>query len=101
MGDEISNAGAGTAESMKQDVKALEVVGDDEAHSHTDLNVAYMTPEHRARVEKKMKRKLDARCALFVLIYIMNYLDVRSPANIHKKSWQRFALAVGQADTVG
>jgi len=34
-----------------------------------------MDPEHRARVEKSMKRKLDTRCALFVLIYIMNYLD--------------------------
>ena len=32
-------------------------------------------PEKRARVEKSMKRKLDARCSLFVLIYIMNYLD--------------------------
>lgn len=36
---------------------------------------ASWAPEHRARVEKSMKRKLDARCALFVLIYIMNYLD--------------------------
>lgn len=32
-------------------------------------------PEKRAAVEKSMKRKLDARCSLFVLIYIMNYLD--------------------------
>ncbi|KAL1583898.1 hypothetical protein WHR41_07210 [Cladosporium halotolerans] len=32
-------------------------------------------PEYRARVEKKMKRKLDARCSLFIVIYIMNYLD--------------------------
>jgi hypothetical protein len=32
-------------------------------------------PEKRAAVEKKMKRKLDARCSLFVLIYVMNYLD--------------------------
>jgi hypothetical protein len=31
--------------------------------------------EKRVRVEKSMKRKLDARCSLFVLIYIMNYLD--------------------------
>lgn len=31
--------------------------------------------EKRAKVEKSMKRKLDARCSLFVLIYIMNYLD--------------------------
>jgi MFS family permease len=36
---------------------------------------AAMDPEHRARVEKSLKRKLDARCSLFVLIYIMNYLD--------------------------
>ena len=32
-------------------------------------------PEWRSRVEKRLKRKLDARCSLFVLIYIMNYLD--------------------------
>lgn len=31
--------------------------------------------ERRAVVEKSLKRKLDTRCALFVLIYIMNYLD--------------------------
>ncbi|KAF5017818.1 hypothetical protein F66182_10232 [Fusarium sp. NRRL 66182] len=34
-----------------------------------------MDAETRARVEKRLKLKLDARCALFVLIYIMNYLD--------------------------
>ncbi|THY91958.1 MFS general substrate transporter [Aureobasidium pullulans] len=34
-----------------------------------------MDPERRKIVEKSMKRKLDARCSLFVLIYIMNYLD--------------------------
>ena len=33
---------------------------------------ANMSPERRAEVEKKLKRKLDARCSLFVLIYIMN-----------------------------
>ncbi|KAJ5279849.1 hypothetical protein N7478_005221 [Penicillium angulare] len=32
-------------------------------------------PARRAVVEKSLKRKLDARCSLFVLIYIMNYLD--------------------------
>jgi hypothetical protein len=36
---------------------------------------ANMSPERRAQVEKSLKRKLDARCSLFVLIYIMNYLD--------------------------
>jgi hypothetical protein len=36
---------------------------------------ANMSPERRIQVEKKLKRKLDAKCSLFVLIYIMNYLD--------------------------
>jgi hypothetical protein len=36
---------------------------------------AQMDPAHRAAVEKSMLRKLDLRCSLFVLIYIMNYLD--------------------------
>ncbi|KAH7136039.1 major facilitator superfamily domain-containing protein [Dendryphion nanum] len=40
-----------------------------------DNHVAHMDPERRKAVEKSMKRKLDARCSLFVLIYIMNYLD--------------------------
>lgn len=43
-------------------------------HRPTGL-AANMSPERRAEVEKKLKRKLDARCSLFVLIYIMNYLD--------------------------
>lgn len=38
-------------------------------------DVAHMDPAHRKAVEKSLKRKLDARCSLFVLIYIMNYLD--------------------------
>jgi len=42
--------------------------------NHAGL-AASLSPERRAEVEKKMKRKLDARCSLFVLIYIMNYLD--------------------------
>jgi hypothetical protein len=36
---------------------------------------ASLSPERRLQVEKSLKRKLDARCSLFVLIYIMNYLD--------------------------
>lgn len=32
-------------------------------------------PETRSRIEKKLKWKLDMRCSVFVLIYIMNYLD--------------------------
>ncbi|KAJ5999857.1 hypothetical protein N7481_000266 [Penicillium waksmanii] len=35
----------------------------------------HIDPARRVVVEKTLKRKLDARCSLFVLIYIMNYLD--------------------------
>ncbi|KAF2738716.1 major facilitator superfamily transporter [Polyplosphaeria fusca] len=38
-------------------------------------SVTTMLPERRRQVEKSLKRKLDMRCSLFVLIYIMNYLD--------------------------
>lgn len=46
-----------------------------EHHAKGGGLAASMTPERRQQVEKKLKRKLDARCSLFVLIYIMNYLD--------------------------
>ena len=53
-----------------------------------NLNVQYMDPEHRARVEKSLKRKLDLRCGLFVLIYIMNYLDRNNIASARLKGLQ-------------
>lgn len=34
-----------------------------------------MHPERRKQVEKSLKWKLDLRCSVFVLMYIMNYLD--------------------------
>ncbi|OIW35673.1 MFS general substrate transporter [Coniochaeta ligniaria NRRL 30616] len=50
--------------------------------------MAAMDPEHRARVEKSLKRKLDLRCSLFVLIYIMNYLDRNNIAAARLKGLQ-------------
>jgi MFS family permease len=44
-------------------------------HHTKPSTAATMDPERRKQVEKSLKRKLDARCSLFVLIYIMNYLD--------------------------
>ncbi|KAJ4422032.1 hypothetical protein N0V82_003328 [Gnomoniopsis sp. IMI 355080] len=87
MADEISSTDVGNSQSLKQEVQALENVKDHTA-SPPDLNVAHMTPEHRARVEKRLKRKLDARCALFVLIYIMNYLDRNNIAAARLKGLQ-------------
>jgi hypothetical protein len=43
-----------------------------EHHTKPGGIAANMSPERRQEVEKKLKRKLDARCSLFVLIYIMN-----------------------------
>lgn len=48
---------------------------DNMASKGSGAGAAGWAPEKRARVEKSMKRKLDARCSLFVLIYVMNYLD--------------------------
>lgn len=53
------------------------------------ISVADMDPDRRARIEKSLKRKLDARCALFVLIYIMNYLDRNNLAAARLKGLQR------------
>lgn len=47
-----------------------------------------MDPERRKVVEKSMLRKLDARCSLFVLIYIMNYLDRNNIAAARLKGLQ-------------
>jgi MFS family permease len=51
-------------------------------------NTFAMDSVHRQVVEKRMKRKLDTRCALFVLIYIMNYLDRNNMAAARLKGLQ-------------
>lgn len=53
------------------------------------VSAALSDPAHRAKVEKTLKRKLDARCSLFVLIYIMNYLDRNNIAAARLKGLQR------------
>ncbi|CAI6058865.1 unnamed protein product [Clonostachys chloroleuca] len=41
-------------------------------------SIPFIDPVCRAIVERYLTRKLDARCSLFVLIYITNYLDRNS-----------------------
>jgi hypothetical protein len=36
------------------------------------LEMSEESKAHRAKVEKSLKRKLDLRCSLFVLIYILS-----------------------------
>ncbi|ROW08587.1 hypothetical protein VPNG_06237 [Cytospora leucostoma] len=81
MTDEISRVASASAQSTKQTVQNLEDVSQ-------ESKFADMTPERRAKVEKKLRRKLDARCSLFVAIYIMNYLDRNSIASARLKGLQ-------------
>jgi MFS family permease len=67
-----------------EDSKAT--AGDVEKNQH---GFPHMDAARRAEVEKSMKRKLDARFLLFVLIYIMNYLDRNNIAAARLKGLER------------
>jgi MFS family permease len=71
MADDISTAASAGANGTKQQQLALAAVEQDEQ----EVPRPVMDPARRAAVEKSLLRKLDTRCSLFVLIYIMNYLD--------------------------
>jgi hypothetical protein len=73
MNDDISKAGLPVTHDEKSNIETMEQ-GNMPA-AFPGAGAASWDPEHRARVEKSMKRKLDLRCSLFVVIYIMNYLD--------------------------
>ncbi|POR39773.1 Major facilitator superfamily transporter [Tolypocladium paradoxum] len=85
-GDEITQAQAANAhfDAEKQNVENLEDV-DPGAQGAQPFHI---DPGRRVIVEKQLKRKLDARCALFVLIYIMNYLDRNNIAAARLKGLQ-------------
>lgn len=77
MADEIAKASGNAvpvekpiAENVEKSDKAVV-----ETPAGSPSNLERGSSEWRSQTEKKLKRKLDARCALFVLIYIMNYLD--------------------------
>jgi MFS family permease len=73
MSNDISKAGLPVTHDEKSNIETMEQ-GNMPA-TFPGAGAASWDPEHRARVEKSMKRKLDLRCSLFVVIYIMNYLD--------------------------
>ncbi|KAL7918682.1 major facilitator superfamily domain-containing protein [Trichoderma austrokoningii] len=73
MTDDISRSNEPAFDAEKQNIHNLEhIASNDFPEPHP---AAAMDPARRAQVEKSLKRKLDARCSLFILIYIMNYLD--------------------------
>jgi hypothetical protein len=73
MNNDISKTGLPVTHDEKSNIETMEQ-GNMPA-AFPGAGAASWDPEHRARVEKSMKRKLDLRCSLFVVIYIMNYLD--------------------------
>ncbi|KAH9889658.1 MFS general substrate transporter [Xylariomycetidae sp. FL2044] len=84
MADEITRADDTTSAGVaKQNVEIVE-----EQPSYRPVPASAMDPEHRARVEKRLLRKLDARCSIFVLIYILNYLDRNNIASARLKGLQ-------------
>ncbi|KAJ6440109.1 allantoate permease [Purpureocillium lavendulum] len=86
--DEITRAQAANGfDAEKQNVENLEHVQDAPAGANAP-QFPPMDPERRVAVEKSLKRKLDTRCSLFVLIYIMNYLDRNNIAAARLKGLQ-------------
>ncbi|KAH8910359.1 major facilitator superfamily transporter [Coniochaeta sp. PMI_546] len=85
MADHISKLDSSEAQNEKGDISQLESTS---PRDNRPVDMAVMDPEHRARVEKSLKRKLDLRCSLFVLIYIMNYLDRNNIAAARLKGLQ-------------
>lgn len=71
MPDDITHTGA-PAIDMEKDHASFH---DEALNKPVAVAAMDMDPVRRAAVEKSLKRKLDGRCSLFVLIYIMNYLD--------------------------
>ncbi|OBT58323.1 hypothetical protein VE04_00742 [Pseudogymnoascus sp. 24MN13] len=72
MADQLSKEGAHAAQVDKPTSEGIE-------------NFQKTAPNENA---KSLKRKLDSRCALFVLIYIMNYLDRNNIAAARLKGLQ-------------
>jgi len=85
MADHISKMGTSEAQDEKAGISQLEAP---QPPVDAAAAMATMDPEHRARVEKSLKRKLDLRCSLFVIIYIMNYLDRNNIAAARLKGLQ-------------
>ena len=72
MTDNISKVETTSGDGTKQAIETVETVERSPQHPHADHldRARAMAPAHRAAVEKSLKRKLDGRCSLFVLIYV-------------------------------
>jgi len=63
-------------EKTENEVRAIENLEQRDNSSAAAVLIQQMSEEEYARVEKRLKRKLDLRLtAVIVFIYILNYLD--------------------------
>jgi hypothetical protein len=67
-----------SVEANKEIVAASAEGRDVDVEADPKLEVSEEAKAHRAKVEKSLKRKLDARCSLFVIIYILSTSLARS-----------------------
>jgi len=86
--DDISRADPVAVDADKERVSNVEGTASLPADDLKGTAAAVMDPARRAAVEKSLKRKLDTRCSLFILIYIMNYLDRNNIAAARLKGLQ-------------
>ena len=73
MADNITKHESTLGPGDKENVETVERAPPHSNAGHLD-HARAMTPARRAAVEKSLKRKLDARCSLFVLIYVSNFV---------------------------
>jgi hypothetical protein len=62
---------------LQDDRASIKAPSTTAAEADPKLEMAAVQDERRAVVEKSLKRKLDLRCSLFVLIYIMSEYSAR------------------------
>lgn len=79
----------GTAQLQKPTVEMKETLDKMSPTSERAWSASVTDPASRASIEKRLKLKLDARCGLFVLIYIMNYLDRNNIAAARLRGLQK------------
>lgn len=57
---------------VSQDLDHASTVAPSAVEADTKVEMGIYDQERRAQVEKSLLRKLDMRCSIFVLIYIMS-----------------------------
>ncbi|GAA5865780.1 hypothetical protein JCM3774_003089 [Rhodotorula dairenensis] len=88
-----------TNELSKAPSKEQEAI-EEERDEHLHL-AAEMSPEERAKLERKLLWKLDARFVLLVILYILNYIDRSALSSARTKGFEKdLGISDQQMDTL-